>query len=185
MKRLILSSIAVLMCSVLFVVFNPNNTHAEEKENVIVMPKYYDENNVEVEPYSEDEYLEKVNDIIKDDAADVKKSKISLLSSQPKYVDTFGYGEFRNFVWVNKGKAYKNPLYLNLERENRTDGLAVYFYTSGDTYKGKVVFPKYGNMWEVADVEKFLPRGSSYKFKLVSESGELAKVTHGNIGYNN
>lgn len=71
---------------------------------------------------------------------------------------------------------------MNVERYNRSSGLAIYFYDSNDTYYGKIVFRDYGTLWHVAEVDH-LPRGKSYKFKLVSESGDLAKVLHGNIAY--
>lgn len=148
----------------------------------IEMPVYYDANGKEINPYTEEEYFEKVNSIL---TTPEKENGISLFSvAVPNYYDTFGYGEFRNFVWINKGKTYKNPIYVNVERYNRSSGLAIYFYDSNDTYYGKAVFRDYGTLWHVATVDH-LPRGKSYKFKLVSESGELAQVKHGNIAYDN
>ena len=176
----------------LFVISADNTKAAEntEEENSIEMPKFYDENNNEIKPYTEEEYIQKREEAIEESEQAIEpknslkaENKISLKSAlYPNHYDTFGYATFKNFVWINKEKLYKDPSYVNLERANRTTGLAVYFYNSSGTYKGKAVFPKYGNIWEVATTDH-LTRGKSYKFKLVSESGEKAEVTHGNIGY--
>lgn len=161
-----------------------NNVDTDENVDIneVEMPVFYDAEGNKINPYTEDEYFEKVESIL---TTPQKNDGISIFSvAVPNYYDTFGEGSFRNFVWINQGKTYKNPIYVNVERENRSSGLAIYFYDSNDTYYGKAVFRDYGTLWHVATVDH-LPRGKSYKFKLVSESGELAKVKHGNIAYDN
>ena len=163
---------------------NPDTSQLSEKidESNIEMPLYYDANGEEITPYTKEEYSDKVNSILNNSQ---QNNEISLFSvANPNYYDTFGYGEFKNFVWINQGKLYKNPIYVNVERYNRSSGLAIYFYDSNDVYYGKAVFRDYGTLWHVAEVDH-LPRGKSYKFKLVSESGEVAQVKQGNIAYDN
>lgn len=181
MKKVLTGLIFVLGVLV-FVGFSPNSTQAATNEE-IVMPKYYDANNQEIKPYTEEEYLEKAEQAVEESIVEKKDDTLSTYSvSRPNYYATYGDATYSNYVWVNGGKTYRNPIYINFEIENRTTGKAIYFYNSAGTFQGKVVFPKYGNIWYVANVD-YLVRGISYKFKLVSESGELSKIKHGNIAY--
>ncbi|WP_301109401.1 hypothetical protein [Sporosarcina sp.] len=180
MKKNVFTLVIVFILALF--VFNPSPSKANE---INEMPKYYDELDREIKPYTQEEYLEKTKLVFERFLASESVSSNNMLSNlYPKYFEDFGSASFSNFVWVRSGKTYKNPLYISIERLNRTTGLAIYVYDSANTYQGKAVFPKYGSIWHSLDVD-YLPRGKSYKFKLVSESGELAKVSKGEIGYNN
>ncbi|GKV70419.1 hypothetical protein NCCP2716_29170 [Sporosarcina sp. NCCP-2716] len=178
MKKIFLTLSTVFIAAI--IVYMPQSAKASED---FELPRFYNADNQEIFPYNQKEYAEKVNAIF-NGGEDLKSNLLSTVYSIPKYYDDFGPGSFTNFVWIRKGKLYKNPLYVNVERINRTTGLAIYYYNSGNSYEGKTVFPKYGNIWHAATVD-YLPRGKSYKFKLVSESGELAQVKQGEVGYNN
>jgi len=184
MKKSFFSFIALLTFVILVVSFNPNATNAAEntKGEDFELPRYYDSNNKEIFPYTKEEYIEKAKHAESYEKTQVSQSIGILSVQQPRYYDTFGAASFQNFVWVNGGEVYRNPIYINMERITRTTGMAVYFYNSSNAFQGKVVFPKYGNLWEAAPADH-LTRNIFYKFKLVSESGELAKVKHGNIAY--
>lgn len=152
------------------------------------MPLYYDENNNEIKPYTEEEYRDFLEEVKLEEE---KKSQVAINELErgiikpyiiPKYYSDFGPATFSNYVWIKNGMLYRNPLYVSVERINRTDGLSVYYYDGSGAYKGKTVFPTYGNLWFSANVG-YLTRGTSYKFRLVSESGETAKTKQGQVGY--
>ncbi len=181
MKKSFFSFIA-LLTFIILAVSNPNATEATENtiEENFELPRYFDANDKEIFPYTEEEYIEKSKQA---ESLEKDSSQLGLFSvQQPCYYDTFGYAGFRNYVWVNGGEVYRNPIYVILERITRTDKMAVYFYNSNSVYQGKVVFLKYGNVWGVAPCDH-LARNVFYKFKLVSESGEFAEVKHGHIAY--
>jgi len=182
MKKPFFSFIALLTFVILAVSFNANVTEAAEntKEEDFELPRYFDANDKEIFPYTKEEYIERYKQ-----AESFKKasSQLEIFSvERPRYYDTYGYAGFRNYVWINGGELYRNPIYVNLERITRTDKMALYVYDSNGAYQGKFIFPKYGNIWEVAPCDH-LTRSVHYKFKLVSESGEFAEVKHGNIAY--
>ncbi|MFJ7916680.1 MULTISPECIES: hypothetical protein [unclassified Lysinibacillus] len=180
MKKWVMSLFTVFIATFVLSINEDSVKAAEMDTNENNMAKYYDADNQEITPYTEEEYLKKIEDSSKQE-----ETLISSRSAQyPNHYDDFGKGEFKNFVWINNGKLYKNPVYVTVERVNRTKDLAVYFYDSSDKFVGKVVFPTSGTFWKSAPTDH-LPRGKSYKFKLVSESGELAKVKQGEIGYDN
>ncbi|OUB63552.1 hypothetical protein [Bacillus thuringiensis] len=84
---------------------------------------------------------------------------------------------FSSNIWIGGGAYFYNPHYIEFERTNRPKKLAIYFYDSRGAYEGKAVTAE-GTGWIEVPLEH-LPRGTSHKFKFVSENGQRVEIKHG------
>lgn len=131
-------------------------------------------NKVEVKYYNEDDELFKEEIVETDPATQI----------QSRATKDFGNTVFSNYVYINSGKVFKDPHFVDFELTNRPKKMAVKAYTSGDTYKGKVTFEGAGlSGWQSADLD-WLKRGTSYKIALVNEGSGEVRIRGGYIKYN-
>ncbi len=93
---------------------------------------------------------------------------------------SFGSTSFSNYIWVNSGNPFYNPSYIDFERVNKVI-ITVEIYDRNNRYMGKGVTNGLAG-WASVDLS-WLPRGMSYKLKLVNSSGGTAQIKHGNVSY--
>ncbi|MCA1322351.1 hypothetical protein LC085_20950 [Bacillus tianshenii] len=177
MKKLLASFIVVGLFT-LFLVGENGKVGAEEfKESV----QYFDSNNSPVSPYTQKE-LDEMKERVRNLEGKSSRNNLNDYSLSSSYYH-FGETSYSNYVWIKGGSTFYNPQYVDFEIINRIEGRALYVYDSSGKYQGKAVFPKYGNIW-YASSWTHLPRGKSYKFKLVSELGYYSELLQGSVKYN-
>ncbi|MGE6553498.1 hypothetical protein ACQKFK_32830 [Bacillus mycoides] len=131
--------------------------------------QYFDENDKPIYPYSNAE--------LNPTPPAYSNSLVARATSSAD----FGATSFSNFVWIYGGQVFYNPQDIEFERENRPKSVSIYAYTLGGSYMGKSVTSE-GTGWALVPW-RHLPRGQAYKFKFVSESGQLVKIKHGTVYY--
>lgn len=96
----------------------------------------------------------------------------------------FGKYTFKTSKWVKDGTTFKNLACIDMENSSG-QSLEVRVYDSAGKYYGKGVTAK-GAGWRSVNFEKYgiLPKGKSYKIKLVNLGSGTVSLKQGTVLYN-
>lgn len=93
-------------------------------------------------------------------------------------VYNFWSTSFSSYIWVKGSGSFYNPRLINFEKDS-DQPIVVECYDYNGNYVGKVNTPS-GYNWKQADLT-WLPRGKSYKIKLVNGGSGTVKIKQGKV----
>lgn len=96
----------------------------------------------------------------------------------------FGKTSFSSYIWVKGGGTFKNLDTIDMENSSG-QSISVEVYDSAGKYYGKGVTVK-GGGWRSVNFESagILPKGKSYKIKLVNLGSGTVTLKQGTVLYN-
>ncbi|GIN63286.1 hypothetical protein J27TS8_32790 [Robertmurraya siralis] len=94
----------------------------------------------------------------------------------------YDYGEtsFSNYIWVKGKGTFYNPKLISFEKIT-DQSIIVECYDYNNNYQGKVVTAT-GFNWRSAELS-WLPRGKSYRLKLVNGGSGTVRIKQGSVHY--